>query len=206
MKQTSLKFFNALLISSMLAMLSACMSSGRTSIETYSTDASADFSQLKTYRWDSSAMGKTLPDGGHLPEFDRVVSDHVDKILAEKGYKRVAGGAADFVLDYRIVVKEGEAAENPIVTPDAQSEANDYGFRWTFDKTEKPTFKGLQAPESQTVIYRQGTLHLAAYDKQGQTIWHSSATKIINEQSNEASRRAAIRVAVNKMMRTFPDD
>ena len=111
-----------------------------------------------------------------------------------------------YVLDYRIVVKEGEAAENPIVTPDAQSEANDYGFRWTFDKTEKPTFKGLQAPESQTVIYRQGTLHLAAYDKQGQTIWHSSATKIINEQSNEASRRAAIRVAVNKMMRTFPDD
>ena len=206
MKQTSLKFFNALLISSMLAMLSACMSSGRTSIETYSTDASADFSQLKTYRWDNTAMGKTLPDGGHLPEFDRVVSDHVDKILAEKGYKRVAGGAADFVLDYRIVVKEGEAAENPIVTPDAQSEANDYGFRWTFDKTEKPTFKGLQAPESQTVIYRQGTLHLAAYDKQGQTIWHSSATKIINEQSNEASRRAAIRVAVNKMMRTFPDD
>lgn len=206
MKQTSLKFFNALLISSLLAMLTACMSSDRTSVESYSTDASPDFSQLKTYRWDKTAMGKTLPDGGHLPEFDRVVSDHVDKILAEKGYKRIASGAADFVLDYRIVVKQEEAAENPIVTPDAQSEANDYGFRWSFDKGEKPTFNGLQAPESQTVIYQQGTLHLAAYDKQGQIIWHSSATKIINEQSNEASRRAAIRVAVNKMMRTFPKD
>ncbi|MBK8288227.1 MAG: hypothetical protein IPK95_05955 [Cellvibrionales bacterium] len=55
MKQTSLKFFNALLISSLLAMLSACMSSGRTSIETYSTDASADFSQLKL------TVGTTLP-------------------------------------------------------------------------------------------------------------------------------------------------
>ncbi|HSC75211.1 MAG TPA: DUF4136 domain-containing protein [Pseudomonadales bacterium] len=209
MKYTTPKYptrFNILLIGLLMGSLAACTASDHTSIDTYSTDASANFSQLKTYRWDFSALGKIQPDGSHLPEFDRVVCDHVDKDLSEKGYTRVASGPADFTLDYRITITQDEAAENPVTSPNSESEANDYGLRWTFDKGESPSFKGLQAPKTQMVVYRNGTLHLAAFDKQGHVIWHSSATKILNGRANEAERRAAVRVAVNKIIRTLPVD
>lgn len=199
-----LHFVHALLISMLLGSLVGCTSSGRTSIETYSPEASADFSQLKTYRWDFSAMGKVQPDGSHMPEFDRVVCDHIDKHLAGLGYTRIAKGNADFTLDYRVTITQEEAAENKTIPVDAGSEANDYGLRWTFDKGESPSFKGLQAPKDQTVIYRNGTLHLAAFNNQGHMIWHSSASRILNGHANEAARRAALRIAVNKIMDTFP--
>lgn len=199
-----LQYVNALLISLLLGSLTACTTSGKTTIETYSPETSADISQLKTYRWDFSAMGKVQPDGSHMPEFDRVVCDHIDKHLAERGYTRVAKGNADFTLDYRVTIRQEEAAESKTIPADAKSEANDYGLRWTFDKGESPSFKGLQAPKDQTVIYRNGTLHLAAFDKQGNIIWHTSASRILNEHANEAARRAALRIAVNKIMDTFP--
>lgn len=196
-------FSNALFIGVLLTLLTACTSSGRTVIDEHSTEASANFSELKTYSWDFKGLGRLQPDGSHNAEFDRVVCDHIDKILDEKGYKRVAAGNADFTLDYRITVKQEEAVETNANTG---SEANDYGLRWTFDKDESPTFKGLQAPKSETVIYQSGTLHLAAFNKQGQTIWHSSASRILKDRANEAERRAALRVAVNKIMRTFPSE
>ena len=202
----SLHVCKGVLIAMLLGSLIACTSSGRTSIDTHSTEASANFSQLKTYRWDYSALGKIQPDGSHMPELDRVVCEHIDKIMSEKGYTRATTGKADFTLDYRITITQQEAAEDSIVTPDQQSEANDYGLRWTFDKGESPSFKGLQAPKSQTVIYQNGTLHLAAFDNQGHVIWHSSASRILNGRANEAERRAAVRVAVNKIMKTFPND
>ncbi len=209
MRQNSLKylqFFNALLVSVLVGSLASCTSSGRTEIETHDTEASANFTQLKTYRWDFAAMGKAQPDGSHMPEFDRVVCDHVDKDMSEKGFTRVASGRADFTLDYRITVTQEAAGETPIVDPNIQSEANEYGLRWTFDKGESPSFKGLQAPKTQTVIYQNGTLHIAAFDNQGHMIWHSSATRILNKRANEAERRAAVRVAVDKIMNTWPTD
>ena len=202
----SLHVCKVALIAMLLGSLVACSGSGRTSIDTHSTEASADFSQLKTYRWDYSALGKIQPDGSHMPELDRVVCEHVDKIMSEKGYTRAATGKTDFTLDYRITITQQEAAEDSVVTPDQQSEANDYGLRWTFDKGESPSFKGLQAPKSQTVIYQNGTLHIAAFDNQDHVIWHSSASRILNGRANEAERRAAVRVAVNKIMKTFPND
>ena len=98
MKLINLKYLgmcNRLLITVLLGSLVACTSSGRTSIDTHSTEASANFSQLKTYRWDYSALGKIQPDGSHMPELDRVVCEHVDKIMSEKGkLTGMAAGAA----------------------------------------------------------------------------------------------------------------
>ena len=201
----NMNILNKLLLSLMFGSLVACAATGRISVDKHSADASADFAQLKTYSWDYSALGKIQPDGSHMPELDRVVCEHVDKIMSENGYTRInAKRKADFTLDYRVTITQEEAAESTAITPDSQSEANDYGLRWTFQKGESPSFKGLQAPKSQTVIYQNGTLHLAAFNNQGEAIWHSSATKILNGRANEAERRAALRIAVNKIMKTFP--
>ncbi len=192
------------LIGALLTGVIACTASKRTEIDTYSTEASANFSSLKTYRWDFSALGKTQPDGAHTAEFDRVLCEHVDKHMAELGYKRIDKGTSDFALDYRVVVTQQEAAVNGNANAENEQKSSGYGWRWVFGGGEKPTYQGLQAPKDETEFYRTGTLHLGAVDTQGNVIWHSSATRIIGERVNEAERRAALRIAVNKLMDTFP--
>lgn len=199
-----LRFFQSLLLSFILVLLAACSTSDRMKLETHSTDASADFKHLKTYRWDFSALAKIQPDGGHYPEFDRVVCDHVDKHLAELGYTRVNSGTADFTLDYRVVINQKQAAADQEALSENNQQANPYGLRWSFDQGEKPSFDGLKAPKDQTVIYQSGELHLAAFNQQGQAIWHESITRIIKQRGNEAERRAAVRIAVDKIMKDFP--
>ena len=199
------RFFHHTLFLVSLLLLTACSTgSQRTEIDQHSTDISSDFSQLKTYRWDFAAMGKTVPEGGHFGEFDRVLCEHVDKHLAEMGYQRVAKGNTDFVLDYRVVVTQQEAAEASATGVDNNQQANQYGLRWTFDKDQSPTYQGLQAPKDNMVVYRNGTLHLGAFDNQGRSLWHTSASRILGERANEAERRAALRIAVNKLMQEFP--
>jgi hypothetical protein len=201
-----LKHCSTFLMCLLLGTLVACTTSDRTSIDEYSTEAKADFTQLKTYKWNFAAMGKLQPDGSHLPEFDRVLCDHVDKHLAENGFQRMETGSVDFTLDYRVVISQEEAALDDKKTINIEQQSNDYGLRWTFDRSESPSFKGLQAPKDQTVVYQNGTLHIAAFDKQGLVIWHSSASRILkNGRGNEAERRAALRIAVNKVMATFPN-
>lgn len=190
-------------ICALLFAMFGCTASKQTDIETYSTESSADFHQLKTYRWDFTAMGKAQPDGGHLAEFDRVLCEHVDKHMADLGFTRVETGSADFLMDYRVVVKQEQASSDAAGNPQ-HDENNPYGWRWSLNDAGSPTYQGLQAPKTDTQIYRSGTLHLAAVDKQGRVIWHSSATRILNEHGNEAERRAALRIATNKLMALFP--
>lgn len=197
-------FFRLALLSIVLAT-TACSTTNRDNVKTYSTEASADFSDTKTYRWDFSGMESTVPEGGHTQEFNRVVCEHVDMLMNDRGFKRVAQGDADITLDYRVVVTQEEAVEDSTADIDNTAETdNDYGLRWTFDKDELPAFQGLQAPKDQTTLYRRGTLHIAAFNSQGQAIWHSSSTRILEGRSNEAERRAALRIAVDKIMKTFP--
>lgn len=187
----------------LVSVIAACSTSSGTHVETYGTEASADFEDMKTYRWDFSGMDNAVPTGGHTQEFNRVVCEYVDMLMNDRGYKRVAKGDADITLDYRVVVTQ-EAFEDSNTSTTNHSEANDYGLRWTFDKDELPTFQGLQSPKAQTVLYSRGELHLAAFNTQGQVIWHSSAVRILDGRSNEAERRAALRIAVEKIMKTFP--
>jgi hypothetical protein len=200
----SLRTVRGLFLTLLACTLLACTTSERTVFDRQGTEANADFNQLKTYRWDFSALGKLQPDGSHLPEFDRVLCEHVDKHLAEKGYRRIDKGNADFSLDYRVVVTREEAAMAGNGANENEQRANEYGLRWSFDRDEAPSFKGLQAPKDQTVVYQNGTLHLAAFNAQGETIWHSTATRILSGRGNEAERRAALRIAVNKLMDKFP--
>ena len=199
-RQTLLRFSWVLLA----CLASACSTSSGTRVEKYSTEASADFEDMKTYRWDFSAMDSTVPTGGHTQEFNRVVCEYVDMLMNDRGFKRVAKGSADITLDYRVVVTQEESEESDTTAVNNNSEANDYGLRWTFEKDELPTFQGLQAPKVQTVLYNRGELHLAAFNSQGQAIWHSSAARILDGRGNEAERRAALRIAVEKIMKTFP--
>lgn len=195
----------SLLILALCALLTACTASKRTEIVEEDTDGSFEPDQLKTYRWDFSAMGKNAPEGGHLPEFNRVVCEHVDKHLSEKGYQRVDQGPADFIMDYRVTITQEEAAMAPANRGENDQKANEYGLRWTFDSNETPTFRGMQAPKDEIMVYQQGTLHLGATNNNKQAIWHYTANRILSGRGNEAERRAAIRIAVDKLMAEFPD-
>lgn len=187
-----------------IVLLSACSGTKPLTIEKYDRDISADFQSLKTYRWDFSALSGAEPTGGHLPEFNLVLCEHVDKHMAAMGYQRVDSGSADFVLDYRVVIEQGEAADSPATATDALShvdEVNQYSLRWHFDKRGTPA---MEAPKDHMTPYQRGTLHLAATDEKNQVLWHYSVSKILNQRANEAERRAAMRIAIDKLMKEFP--
>ena len=85
-------------------MLSACSGTKPLTIESYDTDVSADFSSMKTYRWDFSALREKEPTGGHLPEFNLVLCEHVDQHLSQLCYQRVYNAPSDFEFDYCILI------------------------------------------------------------------------------------------------------
>lgn len=186
-------------------LLTACSNNKPLSIESYSRDASADFSNLKTYKWDFSGLSEKEPTGGHLPEFSQVLCEHVDQHLSSLGYQRVDSGSSDFILDYRIVIEQGEASTNHNDATEAFSNAeavNQYSLRWQFDKRAAPSMEG---PKDHMTPYQRGTLHLGALNDKNQVIWHYSVSKILNQRSNEAERRAAMRIAIDKLMKKFPN-
>jgi hypothetical protein len=192
-------------LSSIIALLSGCFGGSKAfTIESYKTDANADVSQLKTYHWNFDGLREAVPTGGHLPEFNRVLCEHVDQLMSEMGYERVAPEqAADFVLDYRIVIITDTAAladSNETPFPNVE-EVNDYSLRWRFDERSAPQ---VEAPKDRMVPFQRGLLHLGASNDSGQTLWHYSVSKILNERANEAERRAAVRIAVDKLMKQFP--
>ena len=188
-----------------LLMLAACTSSTKSfSVENQGRDISTNVGTLKTYAWDFDALRDKLPTGGHLPEFNRVLCEHVDKHLAELGYQRVDGEHSDFVLDYRVVFEKGEAADD--LSPAMESlshveEVNDYSLRWRFDKRTNPE---VEEPKDHMAVYQRGILHIAAVDNSQRVMWHYSVSKILNQRANEAERRAALRIAIDKVMKEFP--
>lgn len=201
----NLRTFRTAVITMAVLLLTACWNTKPLSIEKYDKDISTDFANLKTYRWDFSALSEKEPKGGHLPEFNLVLCEHVDKHLAEMGYQRIENGNADFVLDYRIVIEQAEAADDKTIADNALSkvdEANDYSFRWHFDKRATPA---MEAPKDHMTPYQRGTLHLGALNDKNQVLWHYSVSKLLNQRANEAERRAAMRIAIDKLMKEFPD-
>lgn len=197
--------FTAGLAVAAILLLSACSGTKPLSIEKYDRDISADFQNLTTYRWDFSALGEKEPKGGHLPEFNLVLCEHVDKHMAQMGYQRVETNNADFVLDYRVVIEQGEAADDQADATDSLSqvdEVNQYSLRWHFDKRSTPA---MEAPKDHMTPYQRGTLHLGALDDKNQVLWHYSVSKILNQRANEAERRAAMRIAIDKLMKEFPE-
>lgn len=196
--------FLALLLAVWLA---GCTSDRNFAVENVGSEASSEFSALKTYHWNFDGLRDAVPTGGHLPEFNRVVCEHVDQHLAALGYQRVAPEQqADFVMDYRITVEQAEAASDDDAARSLQDlsnveEVNNYSLRWRFDERNAPH---VEAPKDHMVPYQRGTLHLGASNDHGQTIWHYSVSKMLNQRANEAERRAALRIAVDKVMKSFP--
>lgn len=198
------RLFHSAVIAMAVLLLPACWNNKPLSIEKYDKDISTDFANLKTYRWDFSALGEKEPKGGHLPEFNLVLCEYVDKHMAEMGYQKIDSGHADFVLDYRIVIEQGEAADDKASADNTMShvdETNDYSLRWHFDKRAAPT---METPKDHMTPYQRGTLHLGAMDEKHQALWHYSVSKILNQRANEAERRAAMRIAIDKLMNEFP--
>ena len=207
-KTQSAKAFIGCIVIAAAASLSGCTGNSKhLTVENAGSEASAELSQLKTYHWDFEGLRDAVPTGGHLPEFNRVVCEHVDQQLAALGYQRVAPEqTADFVMDYRITIEEAEAASDDasqsIQNMSTVEEINNYSLRWRFNERNAPQ---VEAPKDHMVPYQRGTLHLGASNNSGQTIWHYSVSRMLNQRSNEAERRAALRIAIDRVMKHFPN-
>lgn len=201
MKATSF-VTRALLIISFTA-LTAC--SLGTKIQSFGGAQSFSPNAHSIYAWDHDALEQMRNStGGELPEFAHILRAHVNEVMAQKGYLLGTPEQADFFMDYSIEVEEEVAAESEYSDSENQQQTNPFGLKWIFGRSEKPKFEGLRPPTDIMTYYQKGTLHLAAISPDQRLLWHSSATKILKDNANEAQRRMALRRAADRMLTKFP--
>lgn len=161
--------------------------------------------QLNTYQWDAQALSQAQTNGYRLSDMEQTITDHVDSIMSAKGYQRVASNG-DFRLDYRILIEEKTTAKQDKTAHSENDQApNEYGLRWRFDEKGGSTeFEGLRKPQESLITYENGTLHVAAVDPSGNTLWHAKSTRTLNSRGNEAERRAQLRIGLDQALKSLP--
>ena len=154
-------------------------------------DPGTDFAGLKAYAWlprKAAASGDPRLDSTLLHERIR---NAVEAQLAERGYKKVASGRADFLVAYHTAVQR---------KIDVDTIYRGYGYG--------PDTWGWGAGHD-TVVYEydQGTLLLDVLDpKAHRLLWRGSAKAVVSEESTPEKRTKLINEAVAKLLEQFPPE
>lgn len=191
---------NAIIAASLALGLSAC-----TQVSPLLTSDNQRLSQLSTYQWDAQALSQAQTQGYRIADMEQTITDHVDSIMSAKGYQRVASNA-DFRLDYRVLIEEKTTAKQDKTSVSENDQAaNEFGLRWRFnDKIGNGEVEGLGKQQESLITYENGTMHVAAVDAAGNTLWHAKSVRTLNSRGNEAERRAQLRIGLDQALKSLP--
>lgn len=149
------------------------------------SDPSVNLRAYRAYDWVENSS-TTRHDVGSLRvewrAFDRQVKTAVEQALADKGYVRQRGGAADFLVDYRLVVRERQT----------ESFQDYYWYRRT---------GGSASPQEAFAIgYDEATLTLEFTDPRAQRpVWRASASAVFDPVKENERLREAVRLMIDKL-------
>ena len=173
-------------LSILFALLLACLATGCSSLEVHTDwDQSTDFSQLKTYSWATAVQ----PDTGNAQIdddlFDERIRRAVDQDLSAKGYQKLSAGTPDFLVSYKITVKDQTDVDSMPTLG--------YGGRWA------------GGGEVFTVHYQMGTLFLDLKSTAtGKLIWRGIATDVVEPSKTPEKGDAKIINSVDAVLANFP--
>jgi hypothetical protein len=154
-------------------------------------DSSADFAALHTYAWrpgPQRPLGDPRFDGSLI---DKRVRAAVDRVLASKGFRAAASGAAaDFFVGYDAVIRQriGSHAINGW-----------YGYG--------AGRRGAWRAGPQTVVrdYEEGTLLIDVIDPATmQLLWRGSSSGVVDPHATVEKREQRINDAVEWILADFP--
>lgn len=197
-----MKISSLLLIGSLLG-LGACASR----IQTFEDPSGQEnhLATLPTYRWaegtDQATMESLAPTSAHHRYFGEAVRASVHESLEAKGYRpATACQGADFLIDYRIGIHQ----EVAVADVSGEDPLHDYGVKWTLGKQADVHYEGLSQPLEIPISVQHGTLHIAAFSRDGKLFWHSSAKKVLSERDTDKAKLKMMRQATEKVMAGFP--
>lgn len=157
-------------------------------------DESADFSNLKTYAWETGV--KQNEDISE--DTDRCIRQAVDSALQLKGYQKVSL-SPDLKVRYELTVEEKTetlSVGQPYSPVDISGGVVQVNRTWQSYEMMK---------RMETMKYDQGTLILDIVDERtNKHLWRGSVSAIIDPSATPQKRETRINEAVGKVLASFP--
>jgi len=178
-------------------MLAACAS---TFEATHDHDADHDFSSYQTFAWISKNPMKVSTSVATVnPLLEPRIMSALERALVAKGYKWVAEAkSADFAISFTIGSRE-EIRVDSYPSMSAGVGMGRHGH-WGWGGA----YYGYGATEVSVRQYTKGMLAVDIFDvKERRPVWHSVATKTINESDRE-NLDETIKAAVDAIVAGFP--
>ncbi|MCH8059139.1 MAG: DUF4136 domain-containing protein [Proteobacteria bacterium] len=179
------------------AVLAGCAS---TFEATHDHDAGHDFSNYQTFAWISKNPMKVSTSVATVnPLLEPRIISALENALVAKGYRWVAEAkSADFAISFTIGSRE------EIKVDSYPSMSAGYGMgrhgHWGWGGA----YYGYGATETTVRQYTKGMLAVDIFDvKERRPVWHSVATKTINESDRE-NLDGTIKAAVDAIVAGFP--
>ena len=178
-------------------LLAACASTFKA---THDHDADHDFSNYQTFAWISENPMKVATAVSAVnPLLEPRIMSALEKALVAKGYQWVADAkSADFVISFTIGSRE------EIRVDSYPSMSAGYGMGHPGHWGWGGAYYGYGATEVSVRQYTKGMLAVDIFDvKERRPVWHSVATKTINESDRE-NLDETIKAAVDAIVAGFP--
>ncbi len=205
------RFFRPLLATVVVLTLNACASAIQSSVDVADQ---ADFSNFQTYAWitDESLIARSdaTSELGY-PLNEQRTRAAVERELAHKGYRKVSGEEADFVVSFTV------GSRDRVVV---QQYYNNYGYsyhgyhrgftpygygRFGYAGYGYPGY-GHYGSTASVYTFTEGSLVVDIFDNRSkEAIWHGSASKRLSRKDKDNATQL-IDQAIASLFIEFPDN
>ncbi len=192
------------MIGILLILLSLAACSSTIQVVSEAINEPGDISTATTYRWDDSSLSGIAPGESISSDFSNAIRDEIEKAMTALGYQMVMDGSAEMTLSFRVTIKEGVNTSLTEIPFYEENYESPYGIKWRFGGDEKPVVTESAAPPVELSYYKEGTLHIAAFDSNKHMSWHTSAQKVIDDNHSASEHEQILRKTVRAMMQKFP--
>ena len=197
------RLFRPLLATVVVLTLSACASAIQSTVDVADQ---ADFSNFQTYAWitDESLIARSdaTSELGY-PLNEQRTRAAVERELARKGYRKVLGAEADFVVSFTV----GSRVR-------VQQYYNNYGYsyhgyhhgftRYGYAGYGYPGY-GHYGSTASEYTFTEGSLVVDIFDNRSkEAIWHGSASKRLSRKDKDNATQL-IDQAIATLLTEFPD-
>lgn len=199
------RFFRPLLATVVVLTLSACASAIQSTVDVADQ---ADFSNFQTYAWitDKSLIARSdaTSELGY-PLNEQRTRAAVERELARKGYRKVSGTEADFVVSFTVGSRDRVQVQQYYNNYGYSYHGYHHGFtRYGYAGYGYPGY-GNYGSTAGVYTFTEGSVVVDIFDNRSkEAIWHGSASKRLSRKDKDNATQL-IDQAIASLFIEFPD-
>ncbi len=199
------RLFRPLLATVVVLTLSACASAIQSTVDVADQ---ADFSNFQTYAWitDKSLIARSdaTSELGY-PLNEQRTRAAVERELARKGYRKVSGTEADFVVSFTVGSRDRVRVQQYYNNYGYSYHGYHHGFtRYGYAGYGYPGY-GNYGSTASVYTFTEGSLVVDIFDNRSkEAIWHGSASKRLSRKDKDNATQL-IDQAIASLFIEFPD-